>query len=781
MSEQIRNAIDGGLYGLRVNEGHVAAILRRARADGQEKPRRRTDWRPVIALAVVMLAMVAAVGWRLSTSVQDAQPLNQPDVQTTEVPAGFVPVEEEPIINIDMNRATALAESYVLENHDSAVNLRDGACYAINCEYVAREEVHRNFYRVDFCALTAEGTAYALRVSAEDGSILSCDVQRGAQPGHTAQEILAGYARLYGPDRRTWTNAQLRLYCQTLKKAAAGTLRWEDYLYLLSSYPDVAEGAMTREEVLAWTMADLDLLLFEHDGDTGAAPRWQDAELLGEPRARYISAYPNPVWKVAVEQRAVNQEGYETIRTILIEVDSVTQAVLRMETVDALYSAWHESFARSTIDALMATTTSGDGHPGLTDEARGEIAAAYVREVWGEERDINDPDQFTLTETFGDPACMQCQQQLTYRSTGAGEVTEYVLWIDDYGQVLAANRSVTPAGSEPFTPTAPALDWRLETLQLWQERAREIADAEDAVMRVFCSTVWLGDYYDGSAYSVAEKAVYNALDVRAATNLRAVLIGATPNPVWKLAFSCDAGSFLAEVDSVTMEILHLQQVENIWQNWYLPYVLTADMQAAGMPVPVDYESPAWPLAEAHNTADGMRVDHLYTRFRQIYGPDMGAWTQEQLRTFQQMVMLSSDYDYDLGVPCLRATIYPDIPDNAISREEAMRCAATAIGNGHAMEDWTLCGAVLIGTAEDSAAGGTPVWKVCMQQPGGDFWYAEVNCMTGKVYRLHQDASGVASPGASYDYGTPQNLWFRDIVLEETIEDCEAVWECRGNG
>lgn len=779
MSEQIRNAIDTGLGGLCVNEGHVAAILRRARMDGQEAPRRRTDWRPVIALAVVMLAMVAAVGWRLSSGMQESHPLAQPDAQTTEVPSGFVPVEEEPVIAIDANRAIALAEACVHERHDAAVNLRDGACYEISCEYVAREDAHRNFYRVAFRALTIEGTEYVLRVGAEDGDILSCDVQRGALPGHTAQEIHAGYARVYGQDRRTWSNAQLRVYCQTLRKASRGSMRWEDYLYLLSSYPDVAAGAMSREEVTAALKDGLDTLLFQYDRDTGNEPRWQDAQLLGEPRARYISAYPNPVWKMAVDQRVVNQDGYGTTRTVLIEIDSVTGEVRHMEAVEALYASQHESFTRSTIDALAATTTSGDGHPGLTDEARGAIAADYVQRTWGETRDINDPALFTLIEASGRPASMQSQLQQIYRSVGEGDTTEYVLWIDDFGCVQAANRSVAPAGMGNFTPTAPELDWRSETLLLWQDKARNAPDADDAVMRVFLNTVWLDDHYDGYTYGAAMNAAYRALGVHAVTNFRSVLIGADPNPVWKLAFSSDKGSFLVEVDSVTLEVLHALRVEGTWQSWYLPFVLTADLKAAGVEIPADYV-PSGQTGEAHDTADGMRVDHLYDRFKHVYGPNMGLWTQEQLRTFQQMAMLSSDYDYDLGVPCLRQTIYPDVPQNAITRQKAMECAA-AIGNESAEDGWTLVGAVLIGTAHDSPAGGTPVWKVCMQEANGGFWYAEVNCMTGKVYRLHQDATGVASPGASYDYGTPQNLWFRDIVLEQTIEDCDADWECRGNG
>ncbi|MBR3763222.1 MAG: hypothetical protein IKK57_01550 [Clostridia bacterium] len=787
MSEQVKNAIDTGLGGLYVTEGDVAVILRRVRGaeTARGAVRRRMAWRPALALAVVMLALVAAVTLRLTgvlppegSGVPDLHPLTQPDAASTEVPAGFVPVEREPVILVDEMQAIRLAEEYVHQQHDDTVDLRDGADYDIQCEYRAEDGGLRNLYRVHFRCLTLEGTDYVVSVSAEDGAILACEVTRGAQPGHTAWEIYRGFARICGSDRRGWTNAQLRDYCAMLKKAATGSLRWEDYLYLLSSYPDVAENAMTREEVIAAVEDDLDILLYEYDRQFSAMPRWTDAERIGGLRARYISAYPNPVWQVAADQRVVNQDGYETVRTVLIEVDSVTGVVGHVEAVDASCAAWYEGFTRATVDALTATTTSGDGHPGLTDEERNAIAAAYVAQRWGETRDISDPALFTLEEGPGNPAGMQVQLGLTYTSVGEGDVTQYVLWIDDYGVVQAANRSITPAGREPFTPTAPELDWTYDWLLECQLRAAASGDLFDPAMQVFLRTAWV-DERSGGLYSNACQAVYDALGVRAATGLRGVMIDAEPHPVWKLAFESDRGEYLVEVDSVTNEVLNILQVEGLYQSWYLPFVLTADLEAAGVAIPED-AAPAYSAGVSHDTADGMRVDHLYIRFKAVYGPDMLQWTQEQLRAFQQMAVLSSDYDYDLGVICLRNTVYPDIPANAISREEAMTSAAAGIGLG-GPEMWELCGAVLIGTPEDSAAHGTPVWKVCMRHTSGSFWYAEVNCMSGKLYRLHQDAAGAGSPGASYDYGTPQNLWFRDIVLEETIEDCESVWVCRGNG
>lgn len=788
MSNQVKNAIDTGLGGLCVTERDVAAILRRARMESRParvESRGRGNWRLGAALALVMLMLLAAVGWRLaSQGVPESTPLQQPEVQHTEVPAGFVPVESEPVVNIDAAKAIALAEEYVYANHDRSVNLRDTATYEIGCEYIEAEtqegSAYANFYAVRFRALTAEATEYALRVSAEDGSILSCEMQRGVGEWHTAQEIYAGYARLYGADRRMWTQEQLRTYCLSLKKAAGGSMRWEDYLYRLSGYPEVAEDAMDRAAVIAAVMDDIDTLLYEHDRETGTLENWQVREQVGDVRARYISAYPNPVWKVAVDQRVVNADGYATTRTVLFEVDSVTGEVKHVEAVEAICAFQHESFTRATIDGLMAVATN-DTVPTLTTQETRAIAAEYIRLRWREERDVNDGKLFTCKEAYGGSPAIQVDTQMIYRSTGDGDVTEYMVVIDWYGHVIAANRSVTPVGQTIFTPVATDADWEREKLLAWQAAAAQCPRAQEPEYQAFIGTVWMADSFGGTPKAV-QNAALAAISAKTTTRLMSVQIAAEPNPVWKVALESDQGNFLIEVDSVTLEALHVLQVEGLYQNWYLPFVLTADLTATGAAIPAD-AAPTYMrgATDDHGAVDGMRVDYLYERFKQLYGPNMGLWTPEQLRSFQRMAILSSDYDYDLGVLCLRNTVYPDVPENALTPEEAMTHALLPIGLSEDPDDWTLCGAVLIGTAEDSSAHGTPVWKLCLREQGGSFWYAEVNCMTGKLYRLHQDAEGNASPGASYDYGTPQNLWFRDIVLETTIEECDAVWVCRGNG
>lgn len=797
MSNQVKTAIDTGLSGLYVSERDVAAILRRARMEGRPVRRNRNRWGVAAALAAVMVMLVLGAGVRMLGSVRDVTPLSQPD-QVTDVPGAettFLPVGAEvtPQINIGKNEAITLAESYVHENYEP-VDLRNAAVYEIGCEWIEQvregNTFYANFYEVRFRALDAYATEYTVRVKADDGSIIGCEVQRGAAEGNTAQEIYTGFARVYGADRRTWSQEELRTYTAVLRKARRGSKRWTDYLYLQSTYPDLAEGSMTENQLRSMLNANLTTLIArcveELEIPEGA---WKSVVPEGEVRTRYISASPNPVWKVATDVRVTMDNGSESLWTLLFEIDSVTGSVLHTEAVDALYAEQYESFLHDTIEALMVVTTNGVERGADVDlEDYCAMAAAYVRETWGETRDINDTELFDMTYSDGGSPITQCDHQLVYRSKGVGDVTEYVLYIDWYGNVLSANRGVASPSQEPFTPTAMAIDWRLENLALWQEKARQSAQANDPVVQVFLNTEYTADNMHSFPEAI-EYVISDTLNIRAAVHANCVKIAARPNDIWKIAAETDQGSYLIEVDSSTHEIISTMRVSSIYESWYLPFVLTSDLEAAGVPLTWDVAQTYLTAAtDDHLTNDGMRIDHLYTRFKQLYGPNMGAWTQEQLRSFQQMAILSNDYDNDLSVICLRNTVYPDIPENAITRTEAALKAAEAIGlttdESREVVGWTLCGAVLIGTTPDSKAAGTPVWKVCIsvQQNGKkQFWYAEVDCMTGIIHARHQDADGWGFPGETYDYGTPQNLWFRDIVLEETIEDCEAVWDCKSNG
>jgi len=749
MSNEIMNAIDGGLRSLQVTEKDVAAILRRARTE--EKPARRQHrLGPALALAVAMALLVIGAGVRLMQQKQpDIVPLNQVTVQYTAVPA------------ISANDAIVIAERYIHTQESETADLRDGSVYEIGCEWIGQKRVgnlfYSAFYEVAFKPLNEYATEYVVWVRGSDGEVIGCERSRGVGEGHTAQEIYTGYARVFGEDRRLWSQEQLTTYAKMLRKAETSSLRWMDYLYMQSSYIEVRYGDRLKSAAVQAALAEL-----EHMGLNGMN--------VGEPRARYLNAVPQPVWKVAIDLNDGN--------TMLAEIDSVNGSVLLSKVVDSHYAEQHESFLQSTIDALNQVTMPF-AYPELAMEENKAIAAEYIRSTWGETRDVNDESLFSCEEAAVSWPIYQCERGLIYRSKGEGEITEYAVYVNSYGEVIAANTCTRPADSSlsSFLPTTIDIDWVYENLCKWQDVARQSVMQDDPIVQAFMNTVYVpGDY--GLPHEVLT-AAGAAVQARASSRSAGVLIEANPFPVWKLALETDQGHCLIELDSVTLEVKHVQRVADLYATWYLPFILSDDLQAAGMKL-MDSQRRVGSTADvAHGTVSGMRADHLYERFKALYGPDLADWSQEQLRAFQQMLILSNDYDYDLAVPCLRNTIYPDLPQGALSREAASVKAAEALDM---KPGWVLEGGVLIGTE------GTPVWKLCYYLPdlaGVDgfsgHWYVEVDCMTGEPGALERDPEGVATPGACYDNGVPDNLWFREIVREKTIRECDRTWESIGNG
>lgn len=768
MSNQVKNAIDSGLRGLQVTERSVQEILARAR-NGQERaeaPRRQMS--VYAALAAVLVLLVAGVTLRLA--YLGAEPGDQVITPLNSGVTGPVGMTQE-----QREEAITAAEMHVLEYHQADAPLRDGGRYEIACERVTRLELKgetlTNLYEVSFRPRNAYDTEFTVWLSAADNRAVHCAEQRGAAEGHTAQEIYAGFARVYGPDRRMWSQEELTTYVTMLCRARDDSMRWVDRLYELSAYPAVADDAMVKEEAIALVQAQLPELLQRCDEEADCTGAWTSTEMTGEPRARYIGGQQSNIWKVALDATAVSRDGYVQQQTILAEVDSVTGEVLHVQRVDALYAEQYESFRSDVAEALMTADTYGSDVTDRTAEQNRAVAAEYIRKTWGETRDVNDETLFACATADVVAPLYQCNAVLVYTSLGEGDRVQYAVAVDWYGEVIAANAATVPAGDarEAFTPTAPVLDWKWDNLIYWQKQAAASAQAEDPLVQLFINSAYVASW--GGRSEEAEQAAVNAVGCRTTGRVVSVKFAREPHAVWKIAMQTDRGDCLVEVEDETWRVIDVTYVPSMYASWYLPFILTEDLAAIGM----EAEVAAAAAPEEHQAVCGMRASHLYERFQKVYGPDMGQWTQVQLREFQQLLMVSSDYEEDLAVACVRRTVYPDVPDNALTREEAARMAAQGVG---LKENWELAGCVLIGTES------TPVWKVCLRVSGGEnvaFWFVEVNCITGEVVNLAVNGPHPANPSATYDNGTPESLWFRDIVLEDTIFECDEGWECMGNG
>jgi hypothetical protein len=264
-------------------------------------------------------------------------------------------------------------------------------------------------------------------------------------------------------------------------------------------------------------------------------------------------------------------------------------------------------------------------------------------------------------------------------------------------------------------------------------------------------------------------AICRAVGVHVYSDYDRVLIDAGDRSIWKLAIESNKGRLLVEADSKTNEVISCVQVASFADPWYAPYLLQADMEAAGIApqpfagvTPVEHADPG--------TVSGMYVRHVLSRCMQLFGSDMITWTPAQLRAFRESAATSLDVGGDFGVYCLRRTWYPDVPVGAITREEAAVRAAAAIGAG----DYTLEGAALIGTDR------TPVWKVRLRV-GDQLVYVQVNCVTGEPGAVYTRLERPAMTSPVYTDDDPDELWCRDIILEETVEECQESWQRTSNG
>lgn len=97
------------------------------------------------------------------------------------------------------------------------------------------------------------------------------------------------------------------------------------------------------------------------------------------------------------------------------------------------------------------------------------------------------------------------------------------------------------------------------------------------------------------------------------------------------------------------------------------------------------------------------------------------WSQSTLRSFRDAAIQSADTN-SRAYLCLAQTKYPDIPENAISREQAHSIAAKYVGYDEQLSRSQM---FFIGDKPN------PVWKVRIILDA-DQWSLEIDCITGEV-------------------------------------------------
>lgn len=114
------------------------------------------------------------------------------------------------------------------------------------------------------------------------------------------------------------------------------------------------------------------------------------------------------------------------------------------------------------------------------------------------------------------------------------------------------------------------------------------------------------------------------------------------------------------------------------------------------------------------------VNDIRASYRRAFGSDF-EWSQSTLRAFREAVLKATDTG-NRAYLCLARTTYPDIPQGAISKEQAHSIAALHVGFDAQSSTSHI---FLIGDAPN------PVWKVTIVQDPVQ-WFVEIDCMTGQI-------------------------------------------------
>lgn len=146
----------------------------------------------------------------------------------------------------------------------------------------------------------------------------------------------------------------------------------------------------------------------------------------------------------------------------------------------------------------------------------------------------------------------------------------------------------------------------------------------------------------------------------------------------------------------------------------------------------------------------MTVDEIYVRYRRCYrSSDDSTWDQSTLRAMQK-AMLNAEDTYSMEYLCMAQTSYPEIPADAISKEEAYAIAANYLD----IEDYEGSYGYFIGASPN------PVWKVKVPKDD-ERWTVEVDAMDGSVKTVRLNTS---------------IKWWVELTLCETYESVSETWE-----
>lgn len=620
------------------------------------------------------------------------------------------------------------------------------------------------YWAVHILPRVVDASQYYITLSATGDRLYQYTCWPGASAQVDGSVIRNAFYAIYGPMEK-WSQETLREFADYIRRAEEnGRNAFIYYGYMArTEYPDVAPEAIDPKAASAAALEALGL--------TEGADVWID-------HIAYMGSEPNPIWKVSIH-RTRDVEGYSSDWEYYVEVDSVTGDVGVIDESGAVYRSYY-MYAPHSVYQYVVPDIPEDGYPSVTAEQARMNAVIYLQERYGELRDLNDPAVFAVTveEAVKYQWALNEQWLVLFDAVEPG-TAGYWAYVDGFGQIMAAgvdNGVISLTGHSVDSIRLRFGDELLKGFIDTQvpEFALEVkryGDTADPIVRLINQTSYADfrEVHWNERADVIYQHIFDALGLKKEVledegPVETTVLIEIENPdrphmprhVWKIGLQTNRGKLLVEVEDESLDILSAVTVENLYAPWYACMLLQSDMEAAGI-APQPFVQPENNgLVTDEGTVRGLRLKHIYDRFRDLYGPTPLGWSQAQLQSFRQALVLSSSLGRDMGISCMEDTSYPSVPETAITREEAALAGARAMS----LTDYEVEGAVLI--ADMPAA----VWKVCYRTAEG-YRYAEVDCLSGEV-KTTAERSG-------------DNNWYQDIVLERVIREHEETFHSMNYG
>ncbi len=671
---------------------------------------------------------------------------------------GILPtMTREPLsTEITLQEAVDAAVQYIRENDDAQADFSREDFYTTGIRFLSGTSdgtCTGAYYCVSFDSTNAFGTNYEVAVDASTGEICRMRSERGAGIGHTADEVTAGFRRIFGYDMHTWTNQQLRVYVLALADADESTLQTVHQLFLSvgrDGFPDLPDTALTREQAIAAAAALLNT---------------DESSIIA---AQYIAGTSGNMWKVAVRQAGTT--GGQSLT--YLELDGNTGDLLT-ETTGARYGLTEEFFPSqliSTIDYADVTR----GVPVLDKETALSAAQSAIESRYGHVLDnaYNAYVEDSLADLFsvdtGSAVVI-----FTKETEGVAQGDTYWAALDWYGEALDIGYNRNPLDSARFTmlmegylPSSYSESCLTTMKSLLAERISDESAAAkleedgmtalaDALMNQEIASV-LSDKVT-HAQSAALQAALEALDAQVCYDWQMLQLRDHGEVIWHFLLSTDVGCYAVDVCDSDLSFAGTAKMTAIGAPWVLQLLTVR----AWNELPEDVRERTMTLgtcSEETGIIYGMQVKYIISRYVRLYGANMTDWEPSTLRTFREAVCLSTDNSASLAIACLKQTNYPDVPDNALSKSLAAAYAARALE----ADEWTLRGGVLIETSD-----GSTVWKLTLTLNDSIAYIAEVDALTGEVYTIRQRSSNAAL--LAIDGTSADETWFSGLVPDAVIQ------------